>query len=334
MEIKSMIQYKKHIKMGIKHLNRFLRSNASESIKMCNLSQLSGKKIAVDISIYMYKFSYNDTLLENMYLMLSIFKYYNIIPLFIFDGKPPPEKRALLEQRKKTKQEALQEYTRLSMIPNNDCEELMDSLKRQFVNIKKQDVCNVKQLITTYGFSYYDAPEEADELCALLTIKGIVWACLSDDMDMFVYGCPRVLRYISLFNHNVIVYDMSQILTQLGITQQELREICVISGTDYNINTDENNNDENENILPVTLKRFKRYYKYKTNITNCDCFSDWLDKQYHCIKNHELLNKIINMFNLDTKQLTIDYENIVITNNSINKSNLQEMLKTDGFLFT
>ena len=64
---------------------------------------LSGKKIAVDISIYMYKFSYNDTLLENMYLMLSIFKHYNVVPIFVFDGKPPTAKKELLIKRKNDK---------------------------------------------------------------------------------------------------------------------------------------------------------------------------------------------------------------------------------------
>jgi len=37
------------------------------------MSELSGKKIAVDISIYLYKFASDDTLIENIYLMLSIF---------------------------------------------------------------------------------------------------------------------------------------------------------------------------------------------------------------------------------------------------------------------
>ena len=69
--------------MGIKHLNKFLKENASPSIKLCHLSELSGKKIAVDISIYMYRFVADDNLIENMYLMLSIFRYYNIIPIFI-----------------------------------------------------------------------------------------------------------------------------------------------------------------------------------------------------------------------------------------------------------
>ena len=79
--------------MGIKHLNRFLKETASSSMKFINLNQLSGKKIAVDISIYMYRYAADDNLIENMYLMLSVFRYYNIIPIFVFDGKPPAEKR-------------------------------------------------------------------------------------------------------------------------------------------------------------------------------------------------------------------------------------------------
>ena len=58
--------------MGIKHLNRFFKENAGESIKFISLADLSGKKIAVDISIYMYKYASDDILIENIYLMLSI----------------------------------------------------------------------------------------------------------------------------------------------------------------------------------------------------------------------------------------------------------------------
>jgi hypothetical protein len=99
--------------MGIKHLNRFLREEAKDSIKFISLSEITGKKIAVDISIYMYKYASDGTLIENIYLMLSIFRYYNIIPIFIFDGKPPDEKKKLLIKRREDKKEALEEYNKL-----------------------------------------------------------------------------------------------------------------------------------------------------------------------------------------------------------------------------
>ena len=99
--------------MGIKHLNRFFKENAHESTKFITLSELSGKKIAVDISIYIYKYATDGTLVENIYLMLALFRHYNVIPIFVFDGKPPIEKKELLAKRRKDKKEAEDEYNRL-----------------------------------------------------------------------------------------------------------------------------------------------------------------------------------------------------------------------------
>lgn len=87
--------------MGIRALNKFLQAKCKSSIKSIHLSELSGKKIAVDISIYLYKYISENALLENLYLMISIFRENNIIPIFIFDGKPPTEKNDTIASRKK-----------------------------------------------------------------------------------------------------------------------------------------------------------------------------------------------------------------------------------------
>jgi flap endonuclease-1 len=199
--------------MGIKFLNKIMRDNCDQSIWQINISELSGKKIAIDISIYLYKYESNNALLESIYLMLAIFRENNIIPIFVFDGKPPPEKKELLQKRREDKAAAKNEYNKLK----NQLEEIkddpdeqekneivatMDQLKKQFVYITHEKIERVKELIRAYGATYYDAPGEADELCALLVIKKKVWACLSEDMDLFVYGCNRVLRYFSLVNQS------------------------------------------------------------------------------------------------------------------------------------
>jgi 5'-3' exonuclease len=321
--------------MGIRHLNRFLKDNASPSIKLCNLSELSGKKIAVDISIYMYRFASNNTLIENIYLMLSVFRHYNIIPIFIFDGKPPPEKHELLRKRKEDKREAENEYNKLKNtleinkdMDDSDKQEIiynMDILKKKFVSINKNDIENVKMLIRSYGATYYDAPGEADELCAMLNIKNKVWASLSEDMDMFVYGCPRVIRYFSLLNHTAIVYDVKGILNNLGISQKELREICVLSGTDYNLEC-----DDTKNSLNNTLKIFKKYHKSKSKVG----FYEWLNKDNNFIKDYDLLLKTYNMFELNNRFDIKVFEKIKIINGPIIKNEIINILKTDGFIFT
>ena len=63
------------------------------------------------------------------------------------------------------------------------------------------------------------------------------YACLSEDMDLFIYGCPRVLRYLSLLNEIVVIYYLDTILKDLDISFIEFKEICILSGTDYNYST-------------------------------------------------------------------------------------------------
>jgi len=326
--------------MGIKHLNRFLREEAQQCIKFISLAELSGKKIAVDISIYMYKYASEGTLLENMYLMLSTMIYYNIVPVFIFDGKPPPEKKELLQKRKEDKQEAEKEYNQLKkQLENKTIDDVekqevvnnMDILKKKFIHIGKNEIDSVKRLIRAYGATYYDAPGEADELCALLVIKNKVWACLSEDMDMFVYGCNRVLRYLSLLNKTVVLYDTKDILNSLGITQKELREICVISGTDYNYN--ENKTDDNSkkgSSLYKTLAYFKKYHKENSEMG----FYKWLRENTDYIQDYENLLNIYNLFELNQEHthLTI-FENIKIINGSIMKEDIRNIIKIEGFIF-
>ena len=48
--------------------------------------------------------------------MISVFREHNIIPIFIFDGKPPVEKNETIELRRKTKNTAREEYYRLKLI--------------------------------------------------------------------------------------------------------------------------------------------------------------------------------------------------------------------------
>ena len=327
-EIKFVI---KLVNMGIKNLNRFFKEECKGSIQVTNLAQLSGKKIAIDISIYLYKYSADNTLIENIYLMLSIFRHYNIIPVFVFDGKPPAEKKALLQRRKDDKATAELEYSKLKeqlheIEDDHDKHEIlnhMDMLKRNFIHISKAKIQEVKDLIRSYGATYYDAPGEADELCAFLAIKNMVWACLSEDMDMFVYGCPRVHRYLSLLNHTVVLYDLKKMLDNLGITQTELREICVLSGTDYNI--------DDKRSLYQTLKLFKKFIKSRTD-HNLK-FYDWLKENSKYIDDVDLLNKINSMFDFTNDTHLNVFETVDIINGPICKQEIKTILTADGFIF-
>ena len=242
------MEYHNKTRMGIRNLNRFIQQRCPETPTRIHLRDLTGKRIAVDTSIYMYRYSGEGALLENMYLMASVFRHYNIHAVFIFDGPPPPQKTDLIELRRKKKDIAKKQYDALATIMKekkragyasvemteiDDIEDSMRELKKQFVRLRDCDIANVKELLVSFGFATIDAEGEADVLCAKLSLKKRVDACLSDDTDMFVYGCPVVLRHISLLNHSVVSYDTREILKKLSLTQQEFKMMCVVCGTDY-----------------------------------------------------------------------------------------------------
>lgn len=324
--------------MGIRHLNKYLREKCPNSIRCVNMADLNGKVIAVDISIYLYKYESDDALLENIYSMISIFIYYNIIPIFVFDGKPPAEKHALLQKRKENKMVAMCEYQKMKEkleinedIDEDDKQEMistMDQLKKQFIFMNREKIEKVKELIRAYGATYYDAPGEADELCAMLVAKKKAWACMSEDMDLFVYGCTRVLRYFSLSCHNAVLYYMKGILQELNMNQDEFRQICVLSGTDYNINA--NGEKKSDISLDQTLKWFHKYKHSGTSVT----FYSWLETNMGVISDGELLNKINEMFDLRSYNCNLEiFKKVKILNGPIRSDCIEEIMKDEGFIF-
>jgi flap endonuclease-1 len=316
--------------MGIRNLNKLLLNKCYNSIYYIHLSELSGKKIAIDVSIYLYKYERNGRLLKNMIDMMKIFKYYNIIPIFIFDGKPPKEKKNILDKRREEKRQNKEKIYKLKeeleeiKECNNDLKikEIMceiNKIENQIIIITKDKIEEIKNIIRREGMTYFDAPQEADELCAMLVIREQVWCCISDDMDLFVYGCPRVIRDFNIYkcsgkiyNMDDILYDLSKIYGNMGLN--DFKQICILSGTDYNYKS----NNINFNISYV-MELFKIYNdnKYLNNVEYKYDFINWLmnvnEINMDKINMDELIN-IYDIFDLSDDTKLFQFSNILIEN--------------------
>jgi flap endonuclease-1 len=290
-----------------------------------NLKSFSNKTIAIDASIYIYKFISRNALLENMYLMISILLSNRITPIFVFDGKPPQEKKELLCQRSRLKKEAEAKYNELknelkeSSDQDKTCVLMeMECLKKKFIRIKDGDMRSVKSLISAFGLSYYTAKGEADKLCVYLVKSGEAWACLSDDMDMFIYGCPRVLRHISLVKHTVILYDLDKMLVELNLSFANFKTIAILSGTDYNIN--------DKITLYDSIHLYDNFKEEKASIS----FNDWLNNS-NTIANDKLL-ELHAMFSVSDEDQMTDYVDKSFTSN-FDDASIRNIMKTEGFVF-
>jgi 5'-3' exonuclease len=336
--------------MGVRYLNKFILNKCGKetgSIKKETLQFLSNKTIAVDISIYLYKFSENGSnLLENMCHLCKLFTYYKINPIFVFDGKPSNEKNSVLEKRKKKKKNAELLYNKLydyyleymKNMKNNDADirdnletalidfknkmkennlhidlntvlncnnvdvfiNSLNYIKNDALSIKKSQIEQVKKIIIQNKFQFIDAPNEADELCSILVKQNIAWACLSDDMDMFVYGCPRIIRSLHIKNRSFMFYTLDKILYNMNISQENLRYICILCGTDYELNQTSIEQTETENLSHFN-KICNLYYTWFHNYSTQYLFIDWIYLNKYLNVNKERMNVIYNIFNIDNK---------------------------------
>lgn len=312
--------------MGIQYLNRYIKGECSEAIRQVTMYGLRDKKLAIDASIYMYRFKSEGCLIDGIYQMTMMMRANNIVPVFVFDGNPPQEKIELLNKRREDKKRAELELLSLTGRDGVSGEETRKiiSCKKKCVRLTRKDVNNVKQLLFLCGVTFYQADGEADELCAKLVLKNRVWGCVSEDMDLFVYGCPRVLRSFNMFYGTFMLYDMNTILTSLKLSLQEFREICVLSGTDYNMKTSKKIN------LYIAMKKLLRYKNDKNSNVH---FYEWLETQY--CDEYDACRLYATEIMFDTTNVAIGkYEKVdPIENKEVHREGLQNFLKHFGFIF-
>ena len=159
-------------------------------------------------------------------------------------------------------------------------------LKRDSIKLKNNDIDMVKELIKAYGLTYIVADYEADKLCSELVLSNIVYASISEDTDLFAYGCPRILRYLNLFNEVCILYDLKDILNKLELDFSTFKKICILAGCDYT--------DTSISIF----KCYNYYLKYNKKERE-KSFIEWINQWKD---NHIIDDDILSIYNCEKKE--------------------------------
>ncbi len=254
--------------MGIKDLNSFLKRNVPECMKKVHLKEYAGKRVAIDTSIYFYKFLYKhpryiEQFLEQIYKLVQS----GITPVYIFDGKPPKEKLNELKDRKERKDDMKVKLKELntelmileeSEVENEEIEEIdvedvinviqkteideqkvklikeeIDKIKKKLIYVTWQHNQELKEFLKLIGIPFIQAECEADSICAELVRRRVVDLVMSDDMDLLVDGTQILLRDFHINSFTVTEYNVEQILLHLGFTRRQWIDFCILCGCDY-----------------------------------------------------------------------------------------------------
>lgn len=223
------------------------------------LEDLSGKVIAIDAYNALYQYLSAIRQADGKPLMNRLgqvtshisglfYRTINLLeigikPVYVFDGKPPSLKYKELEKRKKLKEEAEQKYK--EAYEKGELEEARSYAMRS-VRLSDEMVEDSKRLLNLMGIPYVQSPSEGEAQAAYLAKKNDAWAAASQDYDSLLYGAPRLVRNLTITGKRKLprvdayvevlpeLIVLQEVLSSLKINQEQLIEIAILIGTDYN----------------------------------------------------------------------------------------------------
>ena len=241
--------------MGIKNLKKILYKKCNKGIyKKTNISQFNHKTIFIDTSIFMYRYKYTgDMYSKFLYMIFTLLKH-NITPVFVFDGKPTDNKiNNELEKRKVQKEKVKKRITKLEtdiqekkeifknqqVRPQEQFAKIQEEevkltkLKKQNIKISWKDFKNLKELLTSIGIKYIQAPYETDVIIPYLVRKfGFDPLCLSGDTDFLPHRI-NLLANFDFYTGNVDYFNYKEIKEELVMEDKEFVDMCILMGCDY-----------------------------------------------------------------------------------------------------
>ncbi|MEM2203340.1 MAG: flap endonuclease-1 [Sulfolobales archaeon] len=231
-----------------------------KAIRQINdLRELSGKIIAIDAYNALYQFLAAIRQPDGTPLMDSkgrvtshlsglFYRTINLVeagikPVYVFDGKPPEIKAAEIARRSMAKQKAEE---RLRIAREKGDEEEMRKYAQATSRLSNDMVESSKKLLNYMGIPWVQAPSEGEAQAAYMAMKGIAWATASQDYDSLLFGSPRLVRNLAVSGKRKLpgkeiyveikpeVIDLNLLMKTLEITREQLIDIAILVGTDFN----------------------------------------------------------------------------------------------------
>lgn len=291
------------------------------------LSDLSNKIIAVDAFNTIHQFlatirGSTGELLSNSHgeitSHLSGLFYRNINLLaegiklvYVFDGVSSPLKTNEIQRRHQIKEIATEKYEKA--LVQGKLEEARKYSQATSVLTDKM-IEESKRLLSLLGIPTIQAPSEGEATAAKLTNTDLVQICASQDYDSILFGAKRLVRNITISGKRKVpnrsayidipieIFYLEDILNQTKLTNEQLVDVGILIGTDYNIG----------GIPGIGPKTALKLIQKHSKLENIDQLQEPLSAvPYEEIRELFLKPKVANVTSNDIKFEPVDYDKLV-----------------------
>lgn len=249
--------------MGVDNLMGFVK-NATTTTTLSRIT-VPNSTAAVDISHWIYRacyacpeLLYSRNNMNQVYKIITnyidnyvkLLKMHNIKITFVFDGMKLPAKQVTHKERAARKDESRKMVEKF--LARGDRSEARKYMLR-CVDVTWDIIQQVINYCKCQDITYIVAPYEADAQLAFLSNQDICEFIITEDTDLILYGCKKIIYKIDVFGHCVL-YDKSRLGKCLGprgdeVGFEKFRRICILSGCDYL-----------KNIQGVGLQSAKKFF--------------------------------------------------------------------------
>ena len=166
-----------------------------------------------------------------------------ILPVYVFDGTPHPLKARTIQQRRERKEQAERDWK--EALEKGDLEKAK-SKAQQTSRVTTEIIEQSKQLLEALGIPHIQAPSEGEAQASYMVKKGDAYAVGSQDFDCLLFGAPILVRNLTSSEkrklpnkqaYTTVHPDCIRLepgLQKLGITREQLVDIAILLGTDFN----------------------------------------------------------------------------------------------------
>ncbi|EDS31270.1 exonuclease [Culex quinquefasciatus] len=224
--------------MGITGLIPFLE----KASRKCHLRDLRGQCVAIDSYCWLHKGAFacaeklvrgeaTDVHIQYCLKFVNLLLANEIKPILVFDGRHLPAKAGTEAKRRESRDSSKKRAAELLRM--GKVEEAKSFLRR-CVDITHSMALELIKECRKRNVDCVVAPYEADAQLAFLNKKGIAQVVITEDSDLMLFGCSKVLFKLDLTGSGLLI-EREKLAVAMGCKEEKFtfdkfRYMCILSG--------------------------------------------------------------------------------------------------------
>jgi len=217
------------------------------AIEDVSFAELEGSVVAVDAHNWLYRYltttvrwtnsaTYTTADGEEVANLIGAvtgvptFLEHDLTPVFVFDGAVTDLKDDEVERRREQRERYEDD---LETARQRDDPVAVARLESRTQRLTETIVETTRELFDLLDLPVVDAPAEGEAQCAHMAARGTVDYAGTEDYDALLFGAPLTLRQLTS-SGNPELMDLSATLATHELTREQLVDVAVLCGTDFN----------------------------------------------------------------------------------------------------